>query len=177
MGLSVFLSKATAKFILSEELVRLHDVAEFDANVAGESDGVAGEGFVALEDFVEVAQLGFAVDGGDHATAFAGDEGEDGHFAHAAGKEAVVVGGCTAALDVAEDGEADLLLDAAGGDEARHEVGTGADAFGDDDDAVVVVAGEALLESADNVVDIEAELGDDGNLGAGGDGGHKGEVP
>src|SRR5271170_3784988 len=86
------------------------------------------------------------------------------------------MGGCSAALDVAEDGEADILFDLARGHEPLHEFGALADAFGDDDDAGVVVAGEAAVEHVDDLLEVEAKLGNDGDLGTGGDGGHEGEV-
>ena len=63
------------------------------------------------------------IDGGDHRAAFARHEREHGHLAHAAGEKAVVVRGRAAALDVAEHGQADLLLHLAGGNEALHELG------------------------------------------------------
>ena len=51
------------------------------------------------------------------------------------------------------------------------------DALGDKNDAVVVPGGEAVIEHADDAVHVHPELGDDGDLRAGGDGRHEREVP
>jgi len=151
------------------------DVADFYADVAGETDGVAGEPLAAIEDVIEIAQLHLAVDGRDHGTLFAGDERENGHLAHAAGKKTIVVRGRAAALDMAENGEPDFLLNPSI-DELLHELSALTDALGDEDDAGVVFVVRASIQLLNDLGDVHAELGNDGDLRAGGDASHEGEI-
>jgi len=159
---------------------RIGGVAEFNAEAAGEAEDVGADGVVIADDLFEgdEGEAGFME--GDHHAAFAGAQAEDGEFAHAAGDEAVAEAGAAAALDMAEDGDAEFLFDegvfGVGAEELAGEVVGTADSFGEDDDAVIEGIAIAQAEELANAVEVRGEFGDDGDFGAGADGGHEGEI-
>ena len=128
---------------------------------------------------MEIGQIHPVPDDAHHGAVFPLIEGEHGEFAHAAGKVAVGKTRGAPTLDVAQDGQANFLPEAipGGGEKAAHEILAAADPLGDHHHAVVVAAEAAAGEVIDDFFEVVLEFGNDGDLGAGGDGAHEGEVP
>ena len=128
--------------------------------------------------FLKISQVHPVSEESDHRSVFPLIQGEDSKFAHTGGQKAVGKGGWGAALKVTEDGKTDLLLQLIFSciQKAIHKILARAGALGYDHHAVVMAAKTAASEIFNNFVHVVSELGNHGDLGAGGNRAHEGEV-
>ena len=124
--------------------------------------------------FFKVGQVHAVTDQAHHGSVLPLVQSEDREFTHPAGQKPIGKARGTAPLNVPQDGEPNLLLESVTGGfvQAVHKLLSRTHAFGHDHDAVIVTAESATGQVIDDLFHVITELGNDGDLGAGGDGAH-----